>query len=172
MRRRFFGWLPIMVFALASPVQAESAANFLKSLAGTWRGSGTVFVSEKLKNSKVRCRITGTFDAGKRRLLNKGRCATAQKKISVRGAINYSGKGNQVSGSYVGAVGDSVITRSGGVVKGTRLTLNTTFQDRAVNKIIRTRSVIRRLSTGKFTITLFEKEGGSYINRGKITFRK
>ncbi len=162
----------IMCLTVAAPVQAEPAAGFLNSMAGTWRGKGRVYISKKSENAQIRCKITSTLNKIKRKLSNKGRCATAQRKVRVSGAIGYSAGNNRVSGSYLGALGNTVITRSFGTVNGNQLTLDTTFLDEKANRVTQARSVIRRLSKRKFTVTLFEKDGGSYLNRGKITFTR
>lgn len=153
-------------------VHAESPAVFLKSLAGTWRGTGTIYISEKSKNTPVRCKVTSTFDKAKRRLSNKGRCATAQKKTRVSGRIGYSSSGKGLTGSYINALGEYVVTSSSGSVSGTKMTLNTTFQNKTVSKISRTRNVVKRISKRKFAVIIYEKVGGSYKRRGSITFTK
>lgn len=153
-------------------VYAESPAVFLKSLSGIWRGSGSIYISEKSKNTPVRCKVTSTFDKAKRQLSNKGRCATAQKKTQVSGRIGYSSSGNRLTGSYINALGEFVVTRSSGSVSGTSMTLNTTFQNKTVSKISRTRNVVKRISKRKFTVVIYEKIGGSYKRRGSITFTK
>ncbi len=162
----------IFSIGLASTVRAESPAVFLKNLAGTWRGSGSIYISEKSKNTPVRCKVTSTFDKAKRRLSNKGRCATAQKKTRVSGRIGYSSSGNRLTGSYINALGEFVVTSSSGSVSGTKMTLNTTFQNKAVSKISRSRNVVKRVSKRKFTVVIYEKVGGSYKRRGSIIFTK
>lgn len=162
----------IVSIGLTNIVHAESPAIFLKSLAGTWRGSGSIYISEKSKNTPVRCKVTSTFDKAKRRLSNKGRCATAQKKTRVSGRIGYSSSGNRLTGSYINALGEYVVTSSSGSVSGTKMTLNTTFQNKAVSKISRSRNVVKRVSKRKFTVVIYEKIGGSYKRRGSITFTK
>ena len=157
---------------LPASVRAETTAGFLKSIAGTWRGQGVVYVSGKSKSAKIRCKITSTLSKARKKLRSKGKCATAQRKVRVSGTIGYSSGSNKVTGSYLGALGNRVVTRSSGLLKGNRLIFNTTFQDKQANKITKSRSIIRRLSARKFTITLFEKVGSSYVNRGKITFSK
>jgi len=162
----------IAMIGLTSTVHAESPAVFLKSLAGTWRGTGSIYISEKSKNTPVRCKVTSTFDNAKRRLSNKGRCATAQKKTRVSGRIGYSSSGNRLTGSYINALGEFVVTSSSGSISGTKMTLNTTFQNKTVSKISRTRNVVRRISKRKFSVVIYEKVGGSYKRRGAITFTK
>ena len=157
---------------LTSNAHAESPAVFLKSLSGTWRGSGSIYISKKSKNTPVHCKVTSTFDGAKRRLSNKGRCATAQKKTRVSGRIGYSSSGNKLTGSYINALGEFVVTSSFGSVSGTKMTLNTTFQNKTVSKISRTRNVVKRVSKRKFTVVIYEKVSGSYKRRGSITFTK
>lgn len=152
--------------------RAESPAVFLESLAGTWRGSGSLYISEKSKNAPVRCKMTSTFDKAKKRLSNKGRCASAQKKTRVSGRIEYASSGNRLTGSYINALGEYVVTSSSGTVSGTSMTLNTTFQNQAVSEISRTRNVVKRISKKKFSVVVFEKIDGSYKRRGSITFTK
>ena len=120
----------------------------------------------------MRCKVTSTFDKAKRRLSNKGRCATAQKKTRVSGRIGYSSSGKGLTGSYINALGEYVVTSSSGSVSGTKMTLNTTFQNKTVSKISRTRNVVKRISKRKFAVIIYEKVGGSYKRRGSITFTK
>ncbi len=150
---------------------AEPPDRFLKSMAGTWRGKGTAYISEKAKKTPVRCKITSTFNAKKRQLSNKGRCATAQKKARVSGSIRYSATG-KLSGSYISAFGDTRMTGSTGSISGTTLILYSTFVDNSINKVSKIRNVIRRLSKRKFSVTIYEKTGSTYIRRGSITFTK
>ncbi len=164
--------LSFISLGLTSVVRAESPAVFLKSLSGTWRGSGSIYVSEKSKNTPVRCKITSTLDEAKKRLINKGRCATAQKKTRVSGSIGYSSSGNKLTGSYFNALGEFVVTSNSGSISGTKMTLHTTFRNKTVSKIARTRNVVRRVSKRKFTVVVYENVGGSYKRRGLITFTK
>ncbi len=166
--------LPVLALMLAIPLpaSAETSEGFMKSLSGSWRGKGTVSISKKSKITPIRCKVTSRLNQIGKTLHNKGRCATAQRKIRISGTIGYSAKGNKVSGSYLGSFGDIVVTASSGVVKGNQLTLNTTFNSKSVSKVSRSRNVIRRISSRKFTVTLYEKDGGSYKYRGKITFSK
>jgi len=151
---------------------AETPKIFLKSLSGTWRGSGTIYISEKSKKSPVRCKITSTFNEAKRTLANKGRCATAQKKSRISGNIKYSATGNKLTGSYINALGNYVVTNSSGSISGSRMTLLTTFRNTSISKISRTRNVVKRISKKKFKVTIFEKINGSYKRRGTIIFTK
>jgi hypothetical protein len=164
--------LSLSSLGLTGLVRAESPAAFLKSLSGTWRGSGSVYISDKSKNSPVRCKITSTLNEAKKRLSNKGRCATAQKKTRISGSIGYESSGNKLTGSYINAIGDFAVTSSSGSISGSRLTLYTSFQNQAVSKITRTRNVVTRVSKRKFIVVLYEKVGGSYKRRGSITFTK
>lgn len=164
-----FGML-IVGFTGAS--SAESPAVFLKSLSGTWRGTGTIYISEKSKKSRVRCKITSTLNKAKRKLVNKGRCATTQRKSRISGSISYFASGNKLSGSYFNALGDYRVTKSSGSVTGTTLTLHTTFENRSISEISRTRNVVKRISKRKFKVTIFERVKGSYKRRGTIVFTK
>jgi len=159
-------------FFASAPVSAQSPGVFLKTMAGAWRGTGTAYISDKAKNAPVRCKITSTFDAAKRQLSNKGRCATAQKRSRVSGSISYSATGNKLSGSYISSFGDTKMTSSTGSIAGNTLTIYSTFVDNSVSRISRIRNVIQRVSGRKFIVTVYEKTGDSYIRRGKITFTK
>lgn len=168
----FFVGFVLAGLMLSSGANAGSAEVFLKSMSGTWRGKGTVYISEKSKNSPVRCKITSTLDKAARKLRNKGKCATAQKKANVSGAITYAASGNKLSGAYIRSFGDLALTRSSGSINGNRMTLNSTFIENGSNRLIQSRSVLKRISSRKFVVTIFEKVKGAYKRRGRITFSK
>jgi hypothetical protein len=171
---RYFLFAGFVLACLVSPsgANAGSAESFLQSMSGTWRGKGTMYISQKSKNSPVRCKITSTLDKAARKLRNKGRCATAQKKAAVSGAITYSTSSNALGGAYLRSFGDLKLTRSSGTISGNRMTLNSTFIEKGSNKLVHSRSVIKRISARKFTVTIFEKVKGTYQRRGKIAFSK
>ncbi len=160
------------IIALPLPSHAGTAERFLQSMAGSWRGSGTMAISEKSKSSRVRCKITSNLDKTGAKLRNKGQCATTRSKIDVSGSLAYERGGSKVSGSYIGTNADIVVTNSSGSVKGGKLVLFATMFDEKVNKISRSRSVIKRLSAKKFTVTIFERKKGVYQKLGKLTFTK
>ncbi len=166
--------LPVLFLVLLLPglARAETAESFLKGMSGTWRGSGTMHVSEKSKKSPVRCKITSTFDAKAHVLRNKGRCATAQRKAIVSGSIRFSPGSNALSGSYIRSFGDLAMTKSSGAVGGGKLVLNSTFIEKGSNRLIRTKSVIKRLSARKFVVTIFEKINGRFQWRGKVVLSR
>ncbi len=151
---------------------AESPADFLKNMSGTWRGSGSIYISEKSKNSPLRCKITSVLDEVKKKLINEGKCATAQKKSRVTGSINYSDSDNKLTGSYFNALGDFVVTKSYGVVSGPVMTLHTTFLNEAIGKVSRVRNVVTQISDTEYRVDIFEKTKGTYEPRGSITFTK
>ena len=172
--RLLFGFcmVTLMFAGITSTAMAEQPATFLKSLSGTWRGSGSIYISKNSQKTPVRCKITSTLNEAKRKLINKGRCATAQRKTRISGSIGYLATGNQLTGSYINALGDYTVTQSSGMVKGRIMTLHTTFNNRSVSKISRTRNVVKRVSKRKFTVTVYEKIDGSFKRRGSITFTK
>lgn len=162
----------IVLLGQSGVARAESTQDFLKSLSGTWRGSGSVYISEKSKNAPVRCKITSTLNEQRKKLRNRGRCATAQRKTRVSGSIGYSATDKKLTGSYFNALGDFTITGSSGSLSGSTMTLITTVQKKQSGKVSRIRNVVRRVSKRKFKIAIYEKIGGSYKRRGSITFTK
>ncbi len=157
---------------IAWPAYAQSPAEFLKSMSGTWRGTGSIYASKEAKNTPLRCKITSVFDAQKRRLRNKGRCATAQRKTQVTGAIGYTEGSDKLNGSFINPLGNFEVTKSSGQINNNTLTLHTIIRDKDVNKIFRIRNVIKRISANKTIVTIYENEGGKYQQRGKITLTK
>lgn len=93
-----------ITIATASMVMAGAAhadeSAFLKTLAGSWSGNGTVKVRTNAPTIKVTCRFKSDTNAGSLALI--GRCTSLMVFSRVISA-NLKASGDTYSGSYIGA---------------------------------------------------------------------
>ena len=157
-----------MVGATAPAAQAADAGQFLKKLAGDYRGHGTAKLMGRDQAEKVSCKISNRYDAGSKALVVQGNCASTQAKSSVSGKMVHSG--DKVSGSLF-STGESTMTKSTGSVTGGKLTVTTNFVDNTTHQLTRTLQVIRA-SGGGFVADFFVYDNGSgkFESTGKISF--
>ncbi|MBE1205958.1 hypothetical protein [Aminobacter carboxidus] len=83
-----------------APIAGASESDFLQSLEGTWRGSGTVKVRTDASPVKVACKFTS--QAADASLALDGNCR-GLIVVSRTVEANLTAQGGSYSGSYVGA---------------------------------------------------------------------
>lgn len=88
-----------LVFASGSIARADDPA-FLKSIAGSWSGKGTVKVRANSPSMNVTCSFTSATTP--QSLLLDGKC-TSLAIFSRAISANLKARGTQYAGSYVGA---------------------------------------------------------------------
>lgn len=141
----------LMAISLAFVVPAQAAAadaagDFLRAMAGNFRGKGSAKLFGRTDPESIACKLVATFDPGEKALRISGDCASTQGKSAVKGKLSYSG--NSVTGSLIGEVDGATITKSVGTVKGGLLVVTTNFVDNATGNLTRTRQVIQLSDSG------------------------
>lgn len=157
-----------LVFFQSVSAKAETAAQFLESLEGTYSGRGKAQVIGS-EMETVACRINGDFASGK--LSVSGECASTKGKGKVNGGI--TAKGNSLSGSFVSPRPNVEITRSSGEFKGGKLHLSLAMMDNQVGKLMRVRQVISRTSDGmNAEFFLYDNATDTYKPSGSISLTR
>lgn len=145
---------PVVAAALAvgaavavapAPAHADASA-FLKSLEGTWKGSGTARIPGREEAERIVCSVNNAYAAASSALNVDGDCATTQAKSTVRGQLTSSG--SSVSGSLINAIEGATLTKSSGTVRGNQLIVSSSFVDDRTGELTRSRQVIQRQGNG------------------------
>lgn len=118
---------PITTFAIAFgllaaalPGQAQ-ASEFLKSLEGTWRGSGEIRQYGPNKpTERTVCKITSQYSEAAGELKTKGRCGTVSGSGRINGLLQ-SQNGRDVIGNFIGRGGNNNLK---GTISGSQIALN------------------------------------------------
>ena len=77
--------------------QAQTAADFLKSLEGDYAGRGNARIIGD-KSQRIACKISSVFDDSVSKLIVTGECAGTQGKGTINGAI--TAMNDQLDGSF------------------------------------------------------------------------
>lgn len=173
---RLFSILLIMLIAMslnmghAGMVQADEDADFLRSLAGKFSGSGRAQIAGH-DPVKVSCRITNKVDGSGTRLSLAGRCASTKGKRLIRGSLQING--TKVSGNFIAPWSGARVLSSSGRVKGKTLTLNATIAHVKAKQPIKTRQIVRLTGKGMAaTFYHYDPVKRRYVNIGRISFSK
>ncbi len=161
-----------LVFPLgATSSQASSSQNFIKNLAGKWRGGGVLTINDKGKKVRLRCTLDNKLNEQKRQLAIRGRCAAASGRRSVRGSITYAVTGNGISGVALNSTANARVVGSKASFDGKRLTLVSNVLETAVNRNVRTRNVITG-SQSRFSIAISSNKGKGWKRSGTLSFKR
>ena len=155
------------VLASATPALAGPADNYISKLDGNWRGGG-VLTTPDGKKVKLRCATKNSLSDGQQRLSMNGRCASSQGKASLRGRLRTTDDGAQFTSVSFTIAGRG--RYSSARLNGNTLTLNGTGKVDG-GRTVSLRSVIRG-GGNRYSITLFDNDGGSWNDRGTLTFRR
>lgn len=147
------------MLAVPAQARADAAGDFLKALAGEFRGRGTAKIPGREQNERIVCQVTNAYDSDAGELVVSGNCASTQAKTAVSGRLAHSGE--TVSGLLIGSMEGATMTKSSGVVSGGQLVVTTNLVDNATGNLTRTRQVVR-LSGKGFTTQFF-----TYNNRSQ-----
>lgn len=165
-----FATVMIMTIGASNPVAAMAdAGSFLKSLAGSWRGSGVARFPGQKSEERISCRVTNAYDAAASELSVRGNCATTQVKSTVQGKLSHSG--NEVTGALIGSFEGAKMTKSTGTVSGNKLVVSANFIDNATGNLTRSRQIVRRTGSGfEADFFIFDNSKDLYIKFGSIQF--
>ncbi len=96
------------------------ASEFLKSLEGTWRGSGEIrqYGANKPTERTV-CKITSQYSETAGELKTNGRCGTVSGSGRINGMLQ-SQNGKDVTGNFIGRGGNNNLK---GAIAGKQITL-------------------------------------------------
>lgn len=143
---------PDGVTGFVTQARADNATVFLKSMAGKWRGRGTVKTRADDKPQAVACKITNTVSGDGLTLNTSGKCALANGSSSVSGSLTYDKARKVFSGRLIDISGPGQIQQSQGTLAGATLTikavtLNPDSGDKSQSVI-----AIRRNGSGRFSL--------------------
>ena len=147
---------------------AETAADFLKSIEGSYSGRGKAkLIGEKLDT--VACKINNAFEDD--RLEVSGECASTKGKSKVNGGIVVDGE--DVAGNFVAPKPNLEITQSSGEFAEGQMTLSTSMLDHQKGGLIRVRQIISRTEDGiKADFFRYDNMSKSYKPSGSIDLKK
>ncbi len=153
---------------LVPDARAETAAEFLESLEGSYTGRGKArVIGDNLDT--VACKITNDFNAGK--LSVSGECASTKGKSKVNGGISTNG--DKLTGTFVAPRPNVEITQSSGEFKDGKVLLSASMMDNQVGKLMRVRQVISRTSSGlNAEFFLYDSATRTFQPSGNIVLKR
>lgn len=171
--RRFVATLVFcLVLASAMPAEfarADAAADFLRTLEGSWRGRGSATIPGRLTPERITCQITNTYEAASGDLVVEGECASTQGKTPVQGKLSH--KGSAVSGSIISTLRGATVTTSSGSISGGKLLVSSTLVEDATGRLVRTQQVIRREGGGfEASFFTYDNASGAFKPAGNLMF--
>lgn len=113
---------PVAALVLIISLAGEAyASEFLKSLEGSWRGSGEIrqFGANKPTERTV-CKITSEYSEKAGELKTKGRCGTVSGSGRINGRLQQSPDSKVVVGNFIGRDANSNLK---GTLSGQQVTL-------------------------------------------------
>lgn len=160
----------LILVATFSPVGAETAADFLKSLEGSYAGRGNAVVVGD-ETTKISCKVANHFDASAIALEISGNCASTKGKSVVNGKVVANG--GKLSGSFVSARKDVTVTKTSGQFSGGKMVLTTNMLENKTGNLIRVRQHISRTDSGiKADFYAFDSKTQKYKPSGTINLKK
>lgn len=163
---------------LALPVAFSSQANAenmkIASLAGSWRGRGTVKTSLKGKKESIRCRLKNrnSKDAAKISIL--GNCSVGNFLLPVNGWIKREGKGNAYKASLFNSLARMSSNFFTGKIKGKKLGLNYKGVDNKTKERVHATIIIVHKTASSFDLQIRRADPASkkQFSVGTIKFKK
>lgn len=157
-----------LLSAVPTQSKAETASDFLESIAGSYSGRGKAkFIGDKLDT--VACKIKNDFESGK--LAVTGECASTKGKGKVNGGITASG--DTVAGTFVAPKPNLEITQSSGEFADGKMTLSTSMIDNQKGGLIRVRQIITKIDDGiRAEFFRYDNMSKSYKESGSIELKK
>jgi hypothetical protein len=153
----------------AVAARADVAADFLRTLEGSWRGRGSATIPGRLNPERITCQITNTYEAASGDLVVAGECASTQGKTPVQGKLSH--KGNAVSGSIISTLRGATVTTSSGSISGGRLTVSSSLMENATGRLVRTQQVIRKEGGGfEASFFTYDNASGTFKPAGNLMF--
>lgn len=150
--------------------QAQTAADFLKSLEGDYAGRGNARLIGD-KSQRIACKISSVFDDSASKLVVSGECAGTQGKGTINGAI--TAMNDQLDGSFVSPRKGMTVTQSSGQLEGETLQLSTSMVDENAGRLVRIRQVISKTEDGiDARFFTFDNGTNSYEPSGQIQLNK
>lgn len=159
------------VRASVSPAADRSQA-FLAAFAGDWRGSGDAKAAPNSAATRVTCRLTAVYDAGKAALSNSGRCGTTQGSREVSGVL--SAAGGALKGQFISGVDTSKLLKQRMNLGNDALVVEAEMENPQGGKIHRLRTVLTKPQGGSFVVRnqFYDWDKAAWITGGEIAFRK
>ena len=139
-----------IAFGLAAgPVVAQSGTIPLRSMTGTWTGTGWGTRHVDAPRETVRCRLTSKFSTRERQLKLTGKCAGAARSYAVSGYLKQTAGGN-VTGRWSNPNGIGAINIAG-ERKGNTITFKVKAKDSQSNEQ-RTFSMVWAMTRNTMTV--------------------
>ena len=150
--------------------QAQTAADFLKSLEGDYSGRGNArFIGDK--SQRIACKVSSVFDESASKLVVTGECAGTQGKGTISGAI--TAMNDQLDGSFVSPRKGMTVTQSSGQLEGETMQLSTSMVDENAGRLVRIRQVISKTEEGiDAQFFTFDNGTNSYQPSGEIQLNR
>lgn len=162
--------LLIAGLAWASPANAETAADFLKSLEGNYSGRGTAIVIGN-KPQRIACKISNVYDANDTVLNVSGECAGTKGKSKINGGVSVLN--DHLKGSFLSPRKGMVVTQSAGSLEGDKMQLSTSMVDENVGRLVKIRQVISKTDEGiNAKFYTYNNSSKTYEPTGEIKLNK
>lgn len=147
------------------------ATDVFSKLDGSFKGSGTSLAGSDGKKRRVTCSLTNTYKKSTGKLTMRGKCASSQGSIGVKGSISH--KGNAVTGTYISLRSSLKNTKSSGKVGKNSISIYSSFVDKKTSKLIKVRQVIQLTGSGFQTdFQAFDSKSKKYKPAGVISFKR
>ncbi|MFK5979140.1 MAG: hypothetical protein QM488_09665 [Rhizobiaceae bacterium] len=154
--------------------QAKAEKMKIASLAGSWRGRGTVKTSLKGKKESIRCRLTNRDNKSSSKMTIFGNCSVGNFLLPVNGWIKREGKGNSYKASLFNSLARMSSNFFAGKIKGKKLGLNYKGVDNKTKERVHASITIIHKSASSFDLQIKRADPDSkkQFNVGTIKFKK
>ncbi|MBL4892381.1 MAG: hypothetical protein JKX91_11285 [Rhizobiaceae bacterium] len=158
--------------AFSSQAKAENMK--IASLAGSWRGRGTVKTSLKGKKESIRCRLTNRDIKSSAKMTIFGNCSIGNFLLPVNGWIKREGKGNSYKASLFNTLARMSSNFFTGKIKGKKLGLNYKGVDNKTKERVHASITIVHKNANSFDLHIKRADPDSkkQFNVGTIKFKK
>lgn len=160
----------LAVGSAVTGAQAQDTAAFLGSFTGNWRGAGEARLDLKGDPTRVSCKVSATFEAGKVMLTNSGRCGTTKGTKNVRGFIRE--RNGKLVGDFLGALKPEEIMRQNIRISGGQLVAETTIEDKG--KMVKVRTLLTGPENDSFGVRteVFNRDAGRWESAAELRFQR
>lgn len=158
--------------AFSSEAKAENMK--IASLAGSWRGRGTVKTSLKGKKEGIRCRLTNRNSKDAAKITILGNCSVGNFLLPVNGWIKREGKGNSYKASLFNSLARMSSNFFTGKIRGRKLGLNYKGVDNKTKERVHASITIVHKNASSFELQIKRADPDSkkQFNVGTIKFKK
>ena len=164
----------LLAIAPAGAALADSGTELLAALAGNWTARGMVRESAASAAEAVVCRTSSSLARQGTQLKNTGKCAGAQAKVNVAGALSYSTATGLLTGNLLTTGDGQGSTSTTGRPSSTGVQLKTVSSDARGAVVARGTVDIALTGDTSYTlrVVLTEAASGKRYTAADMTFTR